>query len=54
MIYTDSTTVEEVWNHLQEMLESDAIRTSQSAWCNTGVLLQKKDGSLWFYIDFAA
>ena len=25
--------VEEVWNHLQEMLESGAIRPSQSAWC---------------------
>ena len=35
-------------------LESGAIRPSQSAWCNAVVLLQKKDGSLWFSIDFAA
>ena len=44
--------VEEVQNHLQEMLESGAIRPSQSAWCNAVVLVQKKDGSLWFCIDF--
>ena len=34
------------------MLESGAIRPSQSAWCNVMVLVQKKDGSLWFCIDF--
>ena len=44
--------VEEVQNHLWEMLESGAIRSSQSAWSNTVVLVQKKDGSLWFCIDF--
>ena len=44
--------VEEVWNHLQEMLESGAIRPSQSAWCNVVVLVQKKDGGLQFCIDF--
>ena len=38
-------------SHLQEMLESGAIKPSQSAWCNTVVLVQKKDGSLWFCID---
>ena len=42
----------EVQNHLWEMLESGAIRPSQSAWCNTVVLVQKKDGSLWFCINF--
>ena len=44
--------VEEVQNHLQEMLESGAIWPSQSAWCNMVVLVRKKDGSLWFCIDF--
>ena len=44
--------VEQVQSHLLEMLESGAIRPSQSAWCNAVVLVQKKDGSLWFCIDF--
>ena len=44
--------VEEVQNHLQEMLESGAIRPSQSAWCNAVVLVWKKDGSLKFCINF--
>ena len=44
--------VEEVRNHLKEMLESGAIRPSQSPWCNAVVLVQKKDGSLCFCIDF--
>ena len=44
--------VEEVRNHLREMLESGAIRPSQSAWCNTMVLVRKKDGGLCFCIDF--
>ena len=44
--------VEEVRNHLREMLESSAIRPSQSAWCNAMVLVLKKDGSLHFCIDF--
>ena len=44
--------VEEVRNHLKEMWESGTIRPSQSAWCNTMVLIQKKDGSLHFCIDF--
>ena len=44
--------VEEVRNHLREMLESSAIRPSQSTWCNTVVLVRKKDGSLCFCIDF--
>ena len=43
--------VEEVRNHLREMLESGAIRPSQSAWCNTVMLLRKKDGGLCFCID---
>ena len=44
--------VEEVRNHLREMLESSAIRPSQSTCCNTVVLVQKKDGCLHFCIDF--
>ena len=44
--------VEEVQNHLWEMLESGAIWPSQSAWCNAVVLVRKKDGGLWFCIDF--
>ena len=39
-------------DHLQEMLESGAIRPSQSDWCNAVVLVQKKDGGLWFCINF--
>ena len=37
---------------MKEMLESGAIRPSQSAWCNAVVLVQKKDGGLCFCIDF--
>ena len=44
--------VEEVRNHLKEMLESGTIRPSQSAQCNAVVLVWKKDGSLCFCIDF--
>ena len=44
--------VEEVWNHLREMLESGAIWPSQSAWCNAVVLVRKKDGGLQFCINF--
>ena len=44
--------VEEVCAHLQEMLDSGTIYPSQSAWCNAVVLVQKKDGSLCFCIDF--
>ena len=44
--------VEEVQNHLWEMLESATIRSSQSAGCNAVMLVQKKDGGLWFCIDF--
>ena len=44
--------VEEVCAHLQEMLDLSAICPSQSAWCNTVVLVEKKDGRLHFCIDF--
>ena len=44
--------VEEVRDHLREMLESGTIRPSQSAWCNAVILVRKKDGGLHFCIDF--
>ena len=44
--------VEEVHTHLWEMLDSGAIHPSQSMWCNTVVLVWKKDGGLHFCIDF--
>ena len=44
--------VEEVWEHIQEMLDRGAICPSQSPWCNVVVLVHKKDGGLWFCIDF--
>ena len=45
--------VEEVRNHLKEMLESGTIRPSQSTWCNAMVLVWKKDSSLHFCINFS-
>ena len=44
--------VEEVHQHIQKMLDGGAIRPSQSPWCNAIVLVQKKDGTLRFCIDF--
>ena len=44
--------VDEVCQHIQEMLDGGAIRPSQSPSCNAVVLVRKKDGSLWFCIDF--
>ena len=44
--------VEEVYNHLCEMLDSGAIWLSQTAWCNMVVLVRKKDRSLCFCINF--
>ena len=44
--------VEEVQQHIQEMLDGGAIRPSQSPWCNAVVLVCKKDGGLRFCIDF--
>ena len=37
---------------LQDMLDGGAIRPSKSPWCNAIVLVRKKDGTLWFCIDF--
>ena len=44
--------VDEVRQHIQEMLDGGAIRPSQSPWCNAVVLVRKKDGLLRFCIDF--
>ena len=44
--------LDEVWEHLQEMLDGGAILPSQSLWCNAMVLVWKKDGGLRFCIDF--
>ena len=44
--------VEEVWVPVKEMLDAGTICPSQSPWCNTVVLVRKKDGSLHFFIDF--
>ena len=44
--------VEEVRQHIQEMLDGRAIHPSQSPWCNAVVLVRKKDGTLRFCIDF--
>ena len=44
--------VEEVRQHIQEMLDSGAIRPLQSPCCNAVVLVWKKDGTLRFCIDF--
>ena len=44
--------VEEVRNHLRELLESGTIRPSQSTWCNGVMLVRKKDGCLHFCINF--
>ena len=44
--------VKEVRQHIQEMLDRGAIWPSQSPWCNTIILVWKKDGTLRFCIDF--
>ena len=44
--------VEEVCNHLWEMLDVGTIWPSQSVWCNTVVLVRKKNGGFFFCIDF--
>ena len=39
-------------DHLNHLLDVGAIKPSKSAWSNAMVLVQKKDGGLWFCIDF--
>ena len=43
---------DEVEEHLDHMLDVGAIKPSKSAWCNTIVLVWKKDGGLRFCINF--
>ena len=44
--------LEEVHASLRDMLEAGVIHPSQSTWCNAVVLVQKKDGTLHFSVDF--
>ena len=44
--------LEEVHTSLWDMLEVGAIHPSQSLWCNAVVLVQKKDGTLCFCVNF--
>ena len=44
--------LDEVHPHLKMMLDAGVIRPSNSPWCNTVVLVRKKDGSLHFCINF--
>ena len=44
--------VDEVHTHVEEMLDVGAICPSQSPWCNTTVVVGKRDGGLQFCIDF--
>ena len=44
--------VDEVCQHIQEMLDGGAIRPSQLLWCNAVVLVRKNDGLLRFCINF--
>ena len=44
--------LEEVHASLRDMLEAGAIHPSQSPWCNAVVLVQKKDSTLRFCMDF--
>ena len=44
--------LDEVREHWKLMLDTGVIQPSNSPWCNTVVLVRKKDGSLHFCIDF--
>ena len=44
--------LEEVCTSLRDMLEAGAIHLSQSPWCNAVILVQRKDGTLHFCMDF--
>ena len=42
---------EKVKVHIQEMLDVGAIRPTNSPWARAVILVQKKDGKLWFCIN---
>ena len=44
--------LDDVREHLKLMLDAGVVQPSNSPWCNAVVLVWKKDGSLWFCIDF--
>ena len=44
--------LEEVHASLRDMLDAGTIRPSQSPWCNTIMLVRKKEGTLHFCMDF--
>ena len=44
--------LDKVREHLKLMLDAGVIWPSNSPWCNAVVLVRKKDGSLYFCIDF--
>ena len=44
--------LEEVHASLRDMLEAEVIHPSQSPWCNVVILVQKRDGTLHFCMNF--
>ena len=44
--------LDEVKDHQNHMLDMGAIKPNKSVWSNAVVLVQKKDGGLWFCIHF--
>ena len=44
--------LDEVKDHLNHMLDVDTIKPSKSVWSNAVVLVWKKEGGLWFCINF--
>ena len=44
--------IEEIREHLQEMMDAGAIRDSESPYSSNVVIVQKKDGSIRFCVDF--
>ena len=44
--------IKEVIEHLQEMMDAGAIRVSESPYSSNVVIVQKKDGSIRFCVDF--